>query len=131
MKKLLVAFVAVSFLALTGCAMSFGPGAPAPMGVLFKSASYPNSYNYFNAYNGSYGQGGAPLTIVGSVKGEACASSILALIGTGDNSISKALENAGGVGKKLTNVKVDVNEMSILGFVYSNACTVVSADVVQ
>lgn len=57
---------------------------------------------------------------VGSVKGEACATTILGMVGTGDASI-KAAMMAGGISKVAA---VDHSSWAILG-VFGKYCTVV------
>lgn len=61
---------------------------------------------------------------LGSKTGEACASSILNIIATGDAGI-KAAARAGGI----TNVRgMDSRNMSILGSLYVEHCTLVHGD---
>ncbi len=86
---------------LSGCATVQSP----VMGALYTDAQ------------GGMVASGLPL---GTIKGEACASSILGLVGTGDASIKTAAANAG-----ITRVTaVDYSSFSIL-FFYGKYCTVV------
>jgi hypothetical protein len=73
-------------------------------------------------YSG-YKMGGVVGTGPGTKMGQACASSILGLIGTGDASISAA-KRAGSIS---TVAYVDHDVMSILG-IYGTSCTVVYGD---
>lgn len=96
-KKLLFAIMAMS---LVGCA-----SVQSPVGGLL----------YLDA-KGGVTTSGLP---VGAVKGEACATSIMGLVGTGDASI-KAAADSGGISRVAV---VDHTSWSILG-VYSKYCTV-------
>jgi hypothetical protein len=98
--KLLGASVAV--LMLTGCS-HYVPGG------LFTMHSVPQSVGT--------GTGGAK-------EGEACAMTILGLIGIGDASITAAKSN-GGI---KTVSHVDSKNMGILGYVFANTCTRVTGD---
>lgn len=105
MRKLLaVPFV---LMALTGCAAgAFGFGTP--VGILYADAGTGH---------------GATDNNIGKKKGEACATSILGLVTTGDAGI-RAAADAGGV----TQISaVDTHFKQILG-IYSKFCTVVSGD---
>jgi hypothetical protein len=93
---------------LEGCLGTFAFGRRAPIGFLYGDAS-----------SGLQGTNNN----IGKKKGEACASSILGLITTGDAGI-RAAADAGGV----TQVSaVDASVMNILG-IYTKYCTIVSGD---
>jgi hypothetical protein len=104
MKKLLV--VPVLWLNLTGCAALSFAGQGVPMGFLYVDSSTPQQ---------------ATQNEVGKKKGEACATSILGLVTTGDASI-RAAADAGGI--KMISA-VDSSYKNILGIV-ATYCTVVS-----
>jgi hypothetical protein len=91
-------------LAANGCAMASG-GNGAVMGALYSG----------------YKMGGNVTTATGSKTGEACASSILGAIATGDASIAAA-KAAGGVSEVS---HVDHDNFSILGL-YATTCTIVT-----
>jgi hypothetical protein len=98
LKKLAVAVLALSFL---GCAT---PQSPV------------NGFWYTDAQGGI----GATSIPMGAAKGEACATSILGIIGTGDASIKTAAASAG-----IARVSsVDYTSFGILGL-YGKYCTVV------
>jgi len=103
MKKILVAF-AVSSLFLSGCAMVATP----VNGQLFTDVKGP--INVGSGY-------------ASSKTGEACASSILGAIATGDASIDTAKKNAGI--KEVTTI--DHHSTSVLGL-YSQFCTIVKGN---
>lgn len=106
MKKLsLISLAAVALFAATGCFAS----ARAPVvGILYVEAT---------AGEAATSNSGA------SKSGEACASSILGLIGTGDASINAAAKNAG-----ITRIAyVDSKSMNILGL-YARYCTIVHGE---
>jgi len=106
MTKLLM--VPAVLMALTGCAAAaFAPLGPA-QAILY-------------ADSGS----GRIVTenAIGKKKGEACASSILGLVTTGDASI-RAAADAGGITRVAS---VDNNYTNILG-IYAKYCTIVSGD---
>jgi hypothetical protein len=104
MNKLLVVPVVIA--ALTGCASFAFSGQGTAVGGLYVAAETP-----FAVTNND----------VGKKKGEACATSILGLVTTGDASIRSAADAAG-----IKNISaVDSNFMHILGL-YSKYCVVVS-----
>jgi len=102
MKKLsIISLAAVALLGATGCATTRAPVT----GFLYLDAT---------AGEGATSNAGA------SKSGEACASSILGLIGTGDASINAAAKNAG-----ISNISyVDGKSTNILG-IYATYCTIV------
>lgn len=102
-KLLSVPFV---LMALTGCA-----------GVAFQAQGVPIAGIYADAATGLH----ATNHNIGKKKGEACASSILGLVTTGDAGI-RAAANAGNIDNISS---VDVSIMNILG-IYAKMCTVVS-----
>jgi len=98
----------LGFLGLNGCAgLAFAPLGP-PQAILYADSG-----------------GGRLVTenAIGKKKGEACATSILGLITTGDASI-RAAADAGGIGRVAS---VDSNYTNILG-IYAKYCTIVSGD---
>jgi hypothetical protein len=99
-KKLLGASMAL--LMLSGCAQ-YVPGG------IFTMHSVPQSVGT--------GTGGTK-------EGEACAMTILGLIGIGDASITAAKTN-GGI---KTVSHVDSKNMGILGYIFANTCTRVTGD---
>lgn len=98
---MLKVFAAVSWMViLTGCALVRSPVA----GALYTGVT----------------SGSAVSAQAGPKTGEACASSILGIIATGDASIDTARRNGG-----ITSISiVDEKVMSILG-IYASYCTVV------
>lgn len=102
MKTQLVA-AAVAVLALNGCAMANGGDAHA-LGTIY--SGYKSS--------GAVGPGAAGKT------GQACISSILGVVATGDASL-EAAKKAGGI---TTISHVDHEQFSVLG-VYATSCTIV------
>ena len=108
MKKILVVAVAAATASvLTGCAgMAFGP-AGAPNAGLYASGSINRS------------AGGGAI----AKKGEACASSILGIITTGDASTGAAAKK-GGISKVAV---IDADYSNILGL-YASYCTVVHGE---
>ncbi len=102
-KLLAVPFVLIG---LTGCAGIAFSGQGVPMAVLYADATVGK-----HATNNN----------VGKKKGEACATSILGLVTTGDASI-RAAADAGGI-KEVS--AVDHSIKNILGIV-ATYCTVVS-----
>src|SRR5882724_1001976 len=102
MKMKLVA-AAMSLAALNGCAMAYGGNASA-FGTIYSGYKSP----------GQVGAGADSKT------GEACISSILGLVATGDASI-EAAKKAGGI----TQIShIDHEQFSVVG-VYATSCTVV------
>lgn len=98
--------VPVVLMGLTGCA-----------GIAFQAQGVPTAGIYADASTGLH----ATNNSIGKKKGEACASSILGLITTGDAGI-RAAADAGNI----DNISaVDVSIMNILG-IYAKMCTVVS-----
>ena len=101
--KIFSSILVATSIVLMGCA---GTGPHVSGGGLFTSIS-------------------GPITATASTKatkeGEACASNILGLIATGDNSINAAKE-VGGI-KKVASV--DYTNFSILGSIYQKVCTIV------
>ncbi len=91
-------------LAANGCAMASG-GNGAVMGSIYSG----------------YKSGGVVTSSVGTKTGEACASSILGAIATGDASIAAA-KAAGGV-SEVSHVDHDI--FGILGL-YATTCTIVT-----
>jgi hypothetical protein len=106
MRKLLVVPVLLS--GLTACA-----------GVAFQSQGTPVAIFYTDAGTAHH----PTANNIGKKKGEACASSILGLVTTGDAGI-RAAADAGGV---VEISAVDTSFMNILG-IYSKFCTIVSGD---
>jgi hypothetical protein len=102
MKTKLVA-MAMALAALDGCAMAHGGDAMA-LGTVY--TGYKSS--------GAIGAGADTKT------GEACVSSILGLVATGDASI-EAAKKAGGI---TTIAHVDHEQFAVLG-VYATSCTIV------
>lgn len=102
MKITLIA-AALSLVALNGCAMASG-GNAAAMGTIYSGYKSP-------------GQVGAAAD---GKTGEACISSILGLIATGDASI-EAAKKAGGITQI---AHIDHEQFGVLG-VYATSCTVV------
>lgn len=100
--KIIIVGYAATLLALSGCAMVQGP----VMGAWYTDVKGPITAT------------GQPSK--GDRSGEACATSILGLIATGDASIETARKNAGVT--KVT--AVDMTGSSILG-IYAKYCTVV------
>jgi hypothetical protein len=100
--KLIVSGFAL--MTLNGCAMVQG-GSAAAMGGLYSEYKTP----------GAVGNGPSVKT------GEACASSILGWVATGDASL-KAAMTAGGIAEISY---VDHNNFAVLG-IYAKTCTVVS-----
>jgi hypothetical protein len=94
---------ALMLAALNGCAMASG-GNAAAMGSIYSGYKSP-------------GQVGAAAD---GKRGEACISSILGLIATGDGSI-EAAKKAGGITQI---AHIDHEQFSVLG-VYATSCTVV------
>ncbi len=101
MKSLSVIFISATAAVLAGCAT-----ASAPVNGVFYS-SVKGGILATEAYGGS-------------ARGEACATSILGAIATGDASIDAAKKN-GGIAQV---VAVDHSSESILGF-YAKYCTIV------
>jgi hypothetical protein len=102
MKMKLVA-AALALVALNGCAMAQG-GNAAAMGTIYAGYKSP----------GQVGTAAAGKT------GEACISSILGIIATGDASI-EAAKKAGGITQI---AHVDHEQFGVLG-VYATSCTIV------
>lgn len=101
MYKKMVVFALVVGLSLAGCAMARSP----LMGAWYTSVKAPE----------------AATASVGSKSGEACATSLLGIIATGDASI-EAAKAAGGITEVSS---VDSQATSILGL-YAKFCTVVT-----
>jgi hypothetical protein len=104
MYKLLA--VPLVLLGLTGCAGGVFMGKGVAMGILYADATTPVHATENN---------------VGKKKGEACATSILGLVTTGDATI-RAAADAGGI-KDIA--AVDASIKNILGIV-ATYCTIVS-----
>jgi hypothetical protein len=98
-----MALVAGLALSANGCAMAAG-GNGGVSGTLYSG----------------YKMGGAVTTGTGTKTGQACASSILGAIGTGDASVAAA-KAAGGITEV---AHVDHDIFSILGL-YATSCTIV------
>jgi TRL-like protein family len=94
---------ALALAALNGCAMATG-GNAAAMGTIYSGYKSP-------------GQVGAAAD---SKTGEACISSILGVVATGDASIETA-KKAGGITQI---AHIDHEQFSVLG-VYATSCTIV------
>ncbi len=109
MKNGIVSTRALAALALTlgGCAMAAGGNAGA-MGALYAGYKAP----------GNIGDGKA-----GAKTGEACASSILGIIATGDASVAAA-QKAGGIAQVS---HVDHDNFAVLGL-YAKTCTIVNGN---
>jgi TRL-like protein family len=97
--------IPVVLLGLTGCA-GFAFGVGQPVGALYTQASTGGRVTDNN---------------IGKKKGEACATSILGLVTTGDASI-RAAADAGNI-RQISSV--DSSMMNILGL-YAKYCTIVS-----
>jgi len=104
MKKLLA--VPLVLLGLTGCAGEVFAGQGVAIGILYADATTPKLATDNN---------------LGKKKGEACATSILGLVTTGDATI-RAAADAGGI-KNIS--AVDVSIKNIIGIV-ATYCTIVS-----
>ena len=91
---------------LSGCAAFAFPGSRNARGALYVGASTPQMTTHNN---------------IGKKRGEACATSILGIVTTGDASI-RAAADAGGI-KEIS--AVDGSIKNILG-IYAEYCTVVS-----
>jgi hypothetical protein len=102
MKMKLVA-LAVSLVALNGCAFAHG-GDAAALGTIYTAYKSP-------------GQVGAAAD---TKTGEACISSILGIVATGDGSL-EAAKKAGGITQV---AHVDYEQFSVVG-VYATSCTIV------
>ena len=106
MKNLVLLPVLVTL--LPGCAGIAFVGNGSPLGFIYTDAGVANM---------------ATDNDVGRKKGEACATSILGWVTTGDAGIKTAAEAAG-----ITQIaSVDYTHTNILG-IYSKFCTVVSGD---
>jgi hypothetical protein len=101
-----LALLALGAAATSGCAAAAG-GNGGVTGFLYSS----------------YKMGGNVAAGPGTKMGQACASSILGIVGTGDASISAA-KKAGGIN---TVAYVDHDVSGILGF-YATSCTIVYGD---
>lgn len=95
--------------------------AAGPTGSLFTSVKGPRHFDPGESIN--------PAASV--ISGESCSMSILGLIALGDWSVDAALRAAGAEGKTLKNVAVDSRTMTILGALYGNYCTQITAQVVD
>jgi hypothetical protein len=95
--------LALALAALNGCAMAQGGNAHA-MGTIYSGYKSP----------GNVGTAAAGKT------GQACISSILGVVATGDASL-EAAKKAGGI---TTVAHVDHEQFSVLG-VYATSCTIV------
>jgi hypothetical protein len=115
MKKVLALVVALAMVFVVGC------GAFGPVGFLYTGVKSPMHFATGETSN----PGSSAIT------GESCGMSILGLIAIGDYSIDSALKAAGAEGKTLKNVAVDGRMMSILGALYAQFCTRVTAQVAQ
>jgi len=104
MKKLLA--VPLILLGLTACAGGVFAGQGVAIGILYSDATTPKF---------------ATDNTLGKKKGEACATSILGLVTTGDATI-RAAADAGGI-KNIS--AVDASIKNILGIV-ATYCTIVS-----
>lgn len=105
MKNLLLS---TALLGLPGCAGFAFPGHGTPLGFIYTDAGTASHATENN---------------LGRKKGEACASSILGWVTTGDAGIKTAAEAAG-----ITQIaSVDSTFTNILG-IYSKYCVVVSGD---
>jgi hypothetical protein len=102
MKTKLIA-AALSLVALNGCAMAYGGNASA-LGTIYSGYKSP-------------GQVG---TAADGKTGEACISSILGIVATGDASI-EAAKKAGGITQI---AHIDHEQFSVVG-VYATTCTIV------
>jgi TRL-like protein family len=101
--KMKLVTAALLLVALNGCAMASG-GNAAALGTIYSSYKSP-------------GQLG---TAADSKTGEACISSILGIVATGDGSIETA-KKAGGI----TQIShIDHEQFSVVG-VYATSCTIV------
>lgn len=109
MKKsiLLVAVLAAASM-MSGCAAFAFSGRGVPMGALYAEAMANEQVTQ---------------NPIASKRGEACASSILGLVTTGDASVATAAKN-GGINKVGV---VDQQYTSILGL-YAKYCVVVTGD---
>jgi hypothetical protein len=106
MKKLIL--VPLLLTVLPGCAGLAFMGQGTPLGFIYTDASTADM---------------ATDNDVGRKKGEACATSILGIVTTGDAGIKTAAEAAG-----ITQIAaIDYTHTNILG-IYAKFCTVVSGD---
>lgn len=94
-------------------------GLTACAGIAFSGQGVPNAALYADASVAHH----ATENNIGKKKGEACASSILGLVTTGDAGIRTAAD-AGGITEISS---VDTSISNILG-IYAKFCTVVSGD---
>jgi hypothetical protein len=115
MKKIALILAALMMLSTAGCA-SIGPA-----GLIFTGTKNPGEFDAGETTN----PGGSEIT------GEACAMSVLGLIAVGDWSVDGALKAAGAEGKTLKNVSVDHRVLSIIGPIFAQFCTRVTAQVAQ
>lgn len=104
--KVLLFAVFASVLAISGCA---GSGPHTSGGVIFTSVKGPVN--------------GTPIPKAAK-EGMACASNILGMVATGDNSISAAKE-AGGIQRVAS---IDYSRFSVLGVIYEKVCTIVKGN---
>jgi len=105
MKNLLLSTM---LLGLPGCAGIAFLGQDVPLGFVYADAGVPNQPTENN---------------LGRKKGEACATSILGLVTTGDAGIKAAAEAAG-----ITQIAaIDTQYTNVLG-IWSKFCVVVSGD---
>jgi len=106
--KRVVAYLIVGYLASL-CACSPILGKPAGVGIIYADVQFSEEAT------------GNPL---GTKRGEGCAMSILGVFASGDASAAVAAKQA-GISKIST---VDGSGGSILGFVYSTYCVVVTGE---
>lgn len=107
-------------LGLSGLVVASGCAA-GPVGSLFTSVKGPRQFDPGESTN--------PASAV--ISGESCSMSILGLVALGDWSVDAALRAAGAEGKTLKNVAVDSRTMTILGALYGNYCTNITAQIVE
>jgi hypothetical protein len=115
MKKVLALISAAVLLVVLGC------GTVGPIGGLFTNVKGPGQFEAGETTNMG----------ANAISEEACAMSILGVVAIGDWSVDAALKKAGAEGKTLKNVAIDHRVFSILGFVFGQYCTRVSAQIAQ
>lgn len=113
-KRIALGALAVSSLALSGCATGIYPGGPTPAGVILTNVTVP-AQNLAVATDKDVG---------GKKTGEATAKAILGLVAIGDSSISAAMQN-GGI-RKVHHVDHRVN-LVLLGL-YVETTTIVTGE---
>jgi TRL-like protein family len=98
----------------------------APLSPPGSGSLYTNVKANFNCWHGDEGScvGENGPKAAGSKSGEACASTILMLITTGDMSLKTAASN-GGISRVAS---IDYSTMNVLGSLYMKSCTIVNGE---